>query len=64
MKQDFSVENHGSICLLRPLTRLAESWLDEHLDGDDVQYFGNAAAVEPRYLPPILEGIQNDGLTF
>lgn len=59
---DFRVENHGSILLLNPLTVAAEQWIGENL-GDDVQYFGHAVAVEPRYMQHIIDGIEGDGLT-
>jgi hypothetical protein len=58
---DFSVENHFTIFLLRPLTPAAESWIDEHI-AEDAQYFGNAIVVEHRYIADIVQGIQNDGL--
>jgi hypothetical protein len=58
---DFRCENHGSIFLLYPLTHSAQSWIEEHLPSD-VQWFGNAVSIEHRYIWPILEGIQNDGL--
>jgi len=58
---DFLCENHGSIFLLRPLNQSAQTWIEENLPSD-VQRFGNGVAVEHRYIWPILEGIQNDGL--
>ena len=58
---DFSVENHFTIFLLRPLTPAAESWIDEHIP-EDAQHFGNAVVVEHRYISDIVEGICNDGL--
>lgn len=58
---DFTLENHGSIFLLRPHTVAAERWLNEHMP-DDAQYLGNAVAVEPRYIAAIVEGARNDGL--
>lgn len=63
MANDFSVENHGSIVLLRPLTPAAEAWIEEHIP-DDAQTFGNAIAVEPRYIQDIINGIVADGLTL
>lgn len=60
---DFTVENHGSIVLLRPNTEAAREWLDEHIS-DDAQTFGNAIAIEPRYVGDILYGIEGDGLTY
>lgn len=58
---DFTLTNHGSVCLLRPLSRAAKRWLDEHID-DEAQYHGDAVAVSPRYVQPILDGIAADGL--
>jgi hypothetical protein len=58
---DFRCENHGSIFLLYPLSESARSWIEENLPSD-AQWFGNAVAIEHRYIWPILEGIQNDGL--
>jgi hypothetical protein len=58
---DFRCENHGSVFLLYPLTDSARSWIEENLPSD-VQWFGQAVAVEHRYIWPILDGIQNGGL--
>jgi hypothetical protein len=58
---DFRCENHGSIFLLYPLNQSAHSWVEEHLTSD-AQWFGQAVAVEHRYIWSILQGIQSDGL--
>ena len=58
---DFFCENHSSIFLLYPLSPSAHSWIKDNLPSD-VQWFGQAVAVEHRFIWPILEGIQNDGL--
>lgn len=58
---DFTVENHGSIVLLRPHSDAAREWAKEHLP-HDVMTFGHAFVVEPRYLDDLVAGIQNDGL--
>ena len=60
-QSDFICENHGSIFLLHPISPAASAWIEEHLPPDRLT-FGNAAVVEHRYIWPILEGIQNDGL--
>jgi hypothetical protein len=62
---DFSFENHGSLCLLRPLTEAAVEWMDEHLpmDNPETQFWGDAIVIEPRYCEPILEGIAAGGLS-
>jgi hypothetical protein len=59
---DFRLYNHGSICLLTPLTPAADDWVNEHLP-DDLTTFGASIAVEHRYIAPIVDGIINDGLT-
>lgn len=58
---DLSVENHGSILLLRPLTDAGTAWLDEHIDSE-AQSFGGAIVVEPRYIADIVAGAIDDGL--
>ena len=54
----FSIENHGSLVLIRPLTNDVQEWLEEHTDG---QWFGNALVVEPRYVLPLVEGLIEEG---
>jgi hypothetical protein len=58
---DFRCDNHGSVFLLYPLSETAKSWIKDNLPSD-AQWFGNAVAVECRFIWPILEGIQIDGL--
>ena len=59
---DIQVTNHGSIMLFQPMSELGQSWLDEHLDGSDVQYWGNAVVVEPRYARGLADAMLDDGL--
>lgn len=59
---DFTIENCASVILLRPLTPVAKQWLTDHMP-DDAQYFGDAVAIEPRYLEDVVDGLTNDGLT-
>ena len=60
---DFHCENHGTIFLLRPLTLSATSWLEEHIGQDNgFQPYWPTCVIEHRYIWPILQGIQNDGL--
>jgi hypothetical protein len=58
---DFIVRNEGSIVLLTPITNVAKEWVEEHLP-EDVQHWGTAIVVEPRYIMDILQGIHEDGL--
>ncbi len=57
---DIRVENHGSLFLFQPLTAAGTDWLAEHTDA---QYFGTAAAVEPRYALDLAQAMLDDGLT-
>ena len=60
---DFAVENHGSICLLRPQNEQAVAWVEEHIGQDNgYQPYFPTVVVEPRYIADIVAGIQNDGL--
>ena len=47
------IENHGSICLARPETAAQREWLLETAP-EDAQFFGDALALEPRYVGDFL----------
>lgn len=59
---DFHLTNHGSIWLLTPVSPEAVEWAEQYLP-EDAQTLGNAIAIEPRYVDPIVQGIEGDGLT-
>jgi hypothetical protein len=59
---DVDLSLHGSIDLLTPLTAQAQAWMKENIP-NDVQWFGGALAVEPRYATDIVQGMIDDGLT-
>lgn len=61
MAADFSFKNHGSVCILEPLSEAGKEWASEHLP-DDAQSWGGGVVIEPRYADPILDGIAADGL--
>ena len=60
---DFAFANHGSICLLTPISNAATAWCEEHLPEDAQRWGACGIVVEPRYVADILVGIQADGLT-
>lgn len=62
MSADFHVYDQGSIVLLEPVTDDAKAWCARHLP-DDAPMWGNAYAVEHRYVEDILDGIAEEGLT-
>ena len=54
-----TIEDHGSVALVRPLTDVMHDWLHLHT-GDEAQWFGNALVVEPRFLECLIAGIRED----
>jgi hypothetical protein len=66
LQADFSIERTGRFCtvfLLRPLTSQAFEWIEQNIP-ENAQCFGNALAVEHRYVVDVLGGIRNDGLVI
>ena len=61
MSEDFELQDEGSLYLLRPLTREAVEWLDEHIE-QNRQMFGTAVVIEHRYVADIVRGIRDAGL--
>lgn len=57
---DLSVENHGSIFLLRANTDAGITWIAEHIP-DDAQTF-DSVVVEHRFIADIAAGAIDDGL--
>jgi len=60
---DATVENHGSIALVRPHSRAARDWIRDNVE-DTAHYFGAALAVEPRYVAGLVEGMTAAGLVI
>ncbi len=59
---DVELRDVGSLVILDPLTEAAESWLSDNLD-PEVLRWGRGFICEPRYVEPIVLGLQHDGLT-
>jgi hypothetical protein len=64
IQPDFVVENHGSIFLLKPRTATARSWVQEHIGDNGFQPYFPTVAVEHRYLPDIVRGIEAEGFVI
>jgi hypothetical protein len=58
---DIHVENHGSIFLLRPITDVALTWVEDHLPEDATRWC-DAIVVEHRYIGDIVRGAIGDGM--
>lgn len=57
---DVTIENHGSLCLFRPSSLEATTWLEEHTGGT---WFGFALVVEPRYAENLAKGLVLNGFS-
>lgn len=60
---DFSVQDGGSVCILRAHTEECQQWIDANVGDDETQRWGGGIIVEPRYLGPIVEGLDAEGFT-
>lgn len=61
--RDFSVQNEGSIFILRAHTDECQEWIDSHVGNDQTQTFGSGIVVEHRYIQDIVNGLENEGFT-
>lgn len=59
---DFLIQNEGTISILHPKTEAAKEWVAEHLPEGSMSWAGGTV-IEHRYVGPIIEGIQGDGLS-
>ena len=60
----FSIEDHGTLVLVRPLTLDCQAWLQANTaeEGEDMaQWFGGALVVEPRYVDDLVVGLVHAG---
>jgi hypothetical protein len=62
-QSDFTLDSHGSICLLHPHTNSARIWVHDNIGKDNgFQPYWPTVVIEPRYVEQIVEGITVDGL--
>jgi len=60
---DFFLNGGGTVYLFHPLTDKARAWLAEHCPQDgEHQYFGDALAIEHRFVSDISALARRDGL--
>jgi len=63
MATDIVIENHGSIFLLPPISRLWREWVEQNIgEQNGFQPYWLTVIVEPRYIADIVNGIQADDL--
>lgn len=59
---DVTVENHGSIYLVRPRTTQAQAWIDDNVQGYYAYWIGDTLIVEHRYIEALVAGMREEGL--
>jgi hypothetical protein len=63
-KQDFTVNNHGSLVLIVPNTQAAKDWTDKNVGRDNgYQPYYPTMLFEQRYVDDVLDGIRKEGLS-
>jgi hypothetical protein len=59
---DYTVDNKGTLLLLRSLNGRAYDWLVAHTD-PEAHWFGRALVVEHGYIDDFVERLRSDGFT-
>jgi hypothetical protein len=59
---DFTVTNHGTLCLFEPQNDAAREHLEEHVQ-EDAQWWAGSLVVEPRYVIALVEAVRDAGFT-
>jgi len=59
---DLTFEDHGSIVIMFANSAAGRAWVSEHIPADAPRWGVHGVAIEPRYLEPIIQGAQDDGL--
>lgn len=59
---DVYIENHGSVWIFRPLTQAAKGWVDENVEVEGWQRYGDGFAVAPHYVEELGCGMTAAGL--
>lgn len=62
MTFDVEFSDHGSLWLVHLHTEAAQDWVATNVQ-DDATWHGETLVVEPRYVEPLVKGMQLDGLT-
>ena len=55
-------QTSSNFMLVRPVTNKGRDWMEEHVNFEDAQLFGNAVVVEQEFIEAIAQGMTRDGL--
>ena len=61
---DVLVRSEGTVFLFCPLTERAKNWLEENVETEPWQWFGNTLVVEHRFAWSLGQGMQDAGLVL
>lgn len=61
---DVLVRNEGTVFVFCPLTSAAKQWVEENVQSEPWQWFGNAVVVETRYAWGLAQGMKDEGLVL
>jgi hypothetical protein len=61
---DFRVTYHGTVTTITPVSDRCREWLEDNLEIEPWQRFGNSIAVEPRYVEQLAEAMIEEGLVM
>jgi hypothetical protein len=61
---DVLVRNEGTVFVFCPLTDRAKDWLEENVESESWQWFGNALVVEHRHAWGLGQGMIDAGLVI
>ena len=61
---DFRVTYHGTITTITPLSDACREWVEENVEIEAWQRFGNSIAIEPRYVEQVAEAMIGEGFVM
>lgn len=59
---DFHISDHGSVWLLAPVSKAAKEFVADNID-PGAQWFAGSVVIEWRYVEPIVNAIDDAGLS-
>jgi len=59
---DVTIEDHGSVVMVRPVSDAAKSWVKEHVQLESWQWLGGAFACDHRMVMDLVDGMVEAGL--
>jgi hypothetical protein len=60
---DIRFENHGTVCVIQPVSSRGKEWVNENISYESWQLIRGGIASEPRMAQAVAEGAQEAGLT-